>query len=384
MIPNIPTSDAAATPRLDSPQMRPARFEDYPRMREVEASYLQATLPEDDWRGLFLANPLWPRLGKDWPIGWVLEDPAGRVVGSLTNIPSLYRFRGSELICANGRSWAVAPEYRGFALWLMDEYYNQPGVDLFVNTTVNEQGTGAANNYSTRVPLGDWQTIAFWVTGYRGFARKALQKMGIPLPGVFGMPVAAGLWLKDALFARRLSPGSPVHEAAIETVAGFDSRFDRFWDELLQQNSDKLLGVRDRLALAWHYAIPLRQGRLWIFTASRNGLLRAWCVLKREDRGQGVRRMRLIDYQSVEPESDLLPSLLLATLQQCAAEDVWVLEHLGRGIPKMLALDRCAPHHRKLPSWPYYYHAVDPVLEAELAKREAWDPSGFDGDASFE
>src|SRR5271165_3742254 len=127
----------AIVPALTPPQLRPARFADYPRMREMEPSYLDATLSEQDWRGLFLDNPLWPRVGKDWPIAWVLEDAEGRVVGSLTNIPSLCHFHGNELICANGRSWAVAPEYRGFALWLMDEYFNQPGADLFLNTTVD-------------------------------------------------------------------------------------------------------------------------------------------------------------------------------------------------------------------------------------------------------
>jgi hypothetical protein len=377
--------------------LRIARFEDYPRMRQVEAANLKANLPEADWRGLFLDNPLWPRLGKDWPIGWVLEDPVGRVVGSLTNIPSLYHFRGSELICANGRSWAVAPEYRGLALWLMDEYYNQSGVDLFVNTTVNEKGAAAANTYSTRVPAGDWETIAYWVTGYRGFARKALRKMGVPLAGVLGLPVAAGLWLKDALFARKLphsshrfphppapSPKEGEGEPEVEVASGFDSRFDRSWDELVRQNPDKLLGVRDSRTLSWHYAIPLRQGRLWTFTASRAGLLRAWCILKREDRREGARRMRLLDYQTLEANVDLLPALLRAALRRCAMEGIWVLEHLGCGLPKWRSFDEHAPYRRKLPSWSYYYHAVDPTLDVELRKAEVWDPSGYDGDASFE
>src|SRR5437870_2253350 len=81
------------------------------------------------------------------------------------------------------RAWAVAAAYIGFALWLMDEYFNQQGADLFINTTVNAKGTAAANMFSTRVPVGDWETFAYWVTGYRGFARKALEKMGVPLPG---------------------------------------------------------------------------------------------------------------------------------------------------------------------------------------------------------
>ncbi len=94
--------------------------------------------------------------------------------------------------------------------------------------------------------------------------------------------------------------------------------------------------------------------------------------------------MRLIDYQSVERDADLLPGLLQAALQRCIAEDFYVLEHLGRGLPKMHSFDQFAPYRRKLPNWPFYYHAANPALAAELRKPESWDPSEFDGDASYE
>ncbi len=50
----------------------------------------------------------------------------------------------------------------------------------------------------------------------------------------------------------------------------------------------------------------------------------------------------------------------------------------------MESFDHFAPHRRKLPSWPFYYHAADPTLAAELCRPEVWDPSTFDGDASID
>jgi hypothetical protein len=364
------------------PRLRPARFEDYPQIQRVELGHLQDSLSADDWRRLFLDNPLWPRLGNTWPIAWVMEDAAGQVVGSMTNVPSLYRFRGRELICANGRSWAVSSEYRGYALWLLDEYFNQQGADLFINTTVGAKAMPALSTFSTRIPLGDWETLAYWVTRYRGFARKALEKMRVPLAGALATPAAAALWLKDAVLVKPL-PAAPA-SVDIAAIDGFDSRFDLFWEELVRQSPEKLLAARDRQALCWHFAIPQRRGRLWIFTASRNALLRAYCVLIRHDRRQGVRRMRLIDYQTVERDDDLLPGLLRAALQRCAAEDFYLLEHLGCGLPKMRSFDGFAPYRRKLPNWPFYYHAADAALAVELRVPEVWDPSGYDGDASYE
>jgi hypothetical protein len=365
-----------------SPQLRTATFDEHASIVRLEGTGALESLPLDDWRNLWLQNPLWPRLGNDWPIGWVLEDARGRVAGSLCNIPTRYTFRGRELICANGRGWVVDPEYRGFALWLMEEYFNQRGVDIFINTTLAPSAAPAFSTLSDRIPLGDFQSIAYWITGYRGFARKALQKLCVPRAGLLAWPAGAALRLKDALFAKSL-PTAP-RSIVVATADEFDCRFDGFWEELVRQNPEKLLANRDRASLTWHFAIPLRLGRLWILTASRAGLLRAYCILKRQDKHDGIRRMQLVDYQSLEPHDDLLPCLLRAALQRCAATGLFALEHVGCGLPKMRAFDRWAPYRRKLPCWPFYYRAAEPALHSELALPTVWDPSTFDGDASFD
>jgi hypothetical protein len=127
---------------------------------------------------------------------------------------------------------------------------------------------------------------------------------------------------------------------------------------------------------------------LWLMDESFNqqgiDLLRAYCILKRHDHPQsGLIRMRLVDHQSLEPDADLLSALLRPGLQRCIAERIHVLEHVGMGLPKMRVFDRHAPYRRKLPAWPYYYHAVDPALHEELHNPQVWDPSTFDGDASL-
>jgi hypothetical protein len=377
------TAHPFTSPRisLNTPRLRQAQFDDYPQIQTLEAASLPEALPSDDWRRQWLDNPLWPRLGTDWPIGWVLEDNAGQIVGSLSNVPSAYVYRSRELICANGRAWVTTPEYRGFALWLMDEYFNQSRADLFINTTVNAVAAQVFGTLAERIPLGDWQSSSFWVTGYVGFAREALAKVGVQLPGVLAYPAAAALWIRDAA---RLG-GLPAADRAVDIAItdSFDSRFNDFWQELVRQNTDKLLGVRDSQTLAWHYAIPIRRRQIVVLTASRNGLLRGFCVVKRQDTKQGLRRLRLVDYQSLDTGNDLLPGLLRAALVYCRTQGCHVLEHLGCDVPKMRAFDEFAPYRRKLASWTFYCRASDAALNQELQLREVWDPSEFDGDASF-
>ena len=215
----------------------------------------------------------------------MLEDRDGRVVGSLRNIPTLYHFRGRELINAAGRAWAVDAAFRGYALWLLDEYYNQADADMFVNNTIDRLAEAPHHCYASRIPLGQWNMASYFITGYRGFAKKALQRLGVPLPGLFGPPAGASLWLRDKLSAKRLPPAQ--RDIAYETAQNFDARFEEFWQKQLEQSPDKLLAARDLKTLTWHYAVPLRTGRLWIYTALRHGKLRAYCVFKRQDTNDG-------------------------------------------------------------------------------------------------
>lgn len=379
---SIGDSPAVQAPAAGPPRLRVIRLEDWEQIHRLEAAHFPAAQGFGDWSRLWLENPLWPRLGDRWPMGWLLEDRDGRVVGSLLNIPTLCHFQGRELINAVGRGWAVDSAYRGYALWLLDEYYNQPGADLFVNNTINQAAEGSHRGYATRVPLGEWDTVPFWITGYRGFARAVLQKLGVSMPGLLGAPVAACLALRDAFRGNRLP--APTGGFSIETVSLFDARFDFFWRELLRQNPGTLLAARDMRTLAWHYAVPQRRGRLWVYTATRNGQLLAYCVFKRQDENGSVPRMRLVDYQTLEPEADFLAGMLPLALQRCAAENLCALDVLGAGLRGLGTFDRCAPYRHKRPHWAYWYHAADPEIAAALPAAEAWNPTSYDGDASFD
>jgi len=380
------TAAAADSRPLSDPSkvnLRPTRLEDYRQVEHLESSHGLLTLAEHDWRAIWLDNPLRARLGENWPFGWVLEEAGGRIVGQLTNIPTLYTFGGRELIAVTGRAWVVVPEYRGVALWLMDEYFNQSGADLFINTTVNALAVDAFTSFgSARVPLGDWENAAFWVTNYRGFARTALGLKNIPLPGLLSYPAGAGLRIREMFRSEKLSCDSS--NLTIECINSFDSRFDQFWGELVRANPNRLLCQRDSRTLMWHFAGSIRAGHLWVFTASSQNLLRAYCICKRQDHPQsGLTRMRVVDYQNLDSASDCLTPLLQAALMRCRAERIHTLEQVGCALPKMSAFDRYAPYRRKLPAWPFYYHAADSALNATLRDPVVWDPSTFDGDASL-
>ncbi len=382
------TSSSVSTPLL-----RTARLEDYQDIQRLGLEHSLDVPSYEDWSGLWLNNPLRVRLGKDFPIGWVLETNGGELVGCMGTAWSRYTFQGETLISAVARAWFAPVEYRGFALELMDEYLNQPGVDLFINNCVSQPAHAAFSQFCAPIPLGQWNSMSYWVTGYRGFAERVLKSARVPLSGLLCYPVSAGLWMKDVTAGKRLHTTSASFAAG--SLDRFDSQFDVFWGELVRQNPEKLLADRSAAALSWHFAIPMRKKRLWILTAFRNGQLRAYCTLTRQDHAfrlpalthndrQGIRAMRLVDYQSIEPEVDYLSGLLEVALRRCRKEELYILECLGRNVPKMHVVDEVAPHRAELENWKFYYRASDPNLNAKLQEPMVWDPSAYDGDASFE
>ncbi|HEY0812340.1 MAG TPA: hypothetical protein VGE11_03590 [Pseudonocardia sp.] len=363
------------------PRLREARFADYPQIYDLESVFFPDSLPPAQRRGLFVDNPLWSRLADTWPIGWVLEDGAGRIVGSINNIPSAYVLGGAEKLCANGHCWAVLPEYRGYAVMLMDEFLSQEQPDLIVSAKVGVDATPVWRAYAQRMPVGDWSRASYVITHYRGFARAALRRKGVPLAGLAGLPVAAALRARDVLRATAVpEPPPSVHVAE---VSSFDARFDAFWAELVEQNPTTLLGVRDCAALRWHYGVPLRANRLTILTATRDDRIRAYCVLKQHDRPGALRSMKLVDFQTLEPEHDLLSGLIGLALRRSADAGCVMLEHHGCGLPKMRSFDALAPYRAAKPAWSFYYLPVDPALAERLADPGTWDPSEYDGDSSY-
>ncbi|MBV9233234.1 MAG: hypothetical protein JO030_04270 [Candidatus Eremiobacteraeota bacterium] len=364
-----------------TPRLRPATFDDYQQIVGLETT-LSADVPsEAQWRLRWTGNPLWPTLEQRWPIGWVMEAHDGKIVGSIGNIPLRYYFRGEPLVATTGRGWVVAPEYRGFALWLLEERFNQSNVDLFIDTTISPLALAAFDAFALRVPVGDWETIAYFVTGHRAFATRALQKLNVPLAPIWATLAGPALRLKESLIDKK--PPQRGSSLKIDDAETFDSRFDLFWQELLRQNPDTLLAARDSATLAWYFSCAMRARRLWILTATRSDRLVAYCIFKRQSAEGQLARMRLVDYQTLAPEDDPLADFLAIALQRCAVRGVSVLDRPGVGVTQTHTFDAHAPYRAKQ-SWPFFYRAVSADLAAQLALPQAWAPSAYDGDASFE
>jgi hypothetical protein len=360
-------------------ELREARFQDYKAIAALEGSQSLTSKPFDEWRRMWAGNPCYEELGPRWPIGWVLET-GDRIVGCLSNIPLSYTFRGRKLLVAAGRGWAAEDAYRSYALMLMDEYFNQQNVDLFLNTTVNGKAAEAFGTFgSLPVPVGDWGMAAFAITEHRGFAESALRIKAIPMSRLLSYPAGLALSLKDRIISKPL----PQTDIDVRLAREFDSRFTAFW-EILSQRSDNLLSVRSRETLKWHFGAALDRDNVWVVTAARNGNIDAYAVFQRRDEPEyGLRRMRMVDFQACEWHDHYCAALVARAYEECRAQRIHVLEHVGCGLERTRIFDGFAPYRRKLPGWCFFYLTRDAELAKYLAEPEAWAPSSYDGDSSL-
>jgi hypothetical protein len=363
-------------------ELREATFADYDQIIGLESAQNLRARSRDDWSRLWLENPLYQQLGSAWPIGWVLETAEGRIVGTIGNIPLRYCFQGRQLTVAAGRAWAVDERYRSVALMLMDTYFSQPNVDVFLNTTVNALAADAFGVFGSHpIPTGDWSAASYWVTGYNGFAKTALKIKKLPLPGLLCYPVGAGLSLKDQLTSKRL-PRAP-REIDVQPAGQFDDRFDAFWESLAAQRND-FIGMRNREWLEWHFGTSLQREHVWLFTVTIGGRLSAYAVFQRRDEPHtGLNRIRLVDFQALAKSDECLLAILSAALQQARVSGIHVMEKVGLNVHGTELIDAYAPYQRKLGAWPFFFHAPDPKLSEALQSESAWQPSSFDGDASL-
>jgi len=377
-----PVPNGGARRRIFNVELREASFEDYPRISALQRKYHLETKSREEWKHLWSDNPAYGEYEGKLPIGWVLVDGTDDIVGYLGNIPMFYELGQRKLLASAAYSWVAEFEYRSYSPLLMEKYFSQKTIDIFLNATVGSQSAQAFAAFdSLPIPVGTWDESAFWITNYHGFFANWLAMKEVPLANPLSYVLGAGLFLKDTLSGRQLRR---EHTVDLRQCTCIDSRFEEFWQALRKANSTLLMGVRNQQALEWHFGYALRQNNAWIVTADNGHDLAAYAIFARSDNPRlGLRRMRLVDFQALDADTKVLKPMLSWGLEKCQSDGIHMLECVGFSSKKREVINRRAPHVRKLPCWLYYYKACEPSLARRLGDPNVWDPSQFDGDASL-
>jgi hypothetical protein len=204
---------------------------------------------------------------------------------------------------------------------------------------------------------------------------------GLPGAGL-SYPTGVGLWARDVLQGRFFKTRGKSIEPDVCTR--FDDRFQVFWQALCDRYPQRLLADRSREALEWHFKPASAKNWTWTLTLSQGSQLTAYAIFLRQDNPEyGLTRMRLVDFQTLNGQNELLRPLLCSALERCRKDRIHMLEASGFSAEKQSVIDSLSPCGRNLDAWRYLYKAAQPGLAERLKDPAAWDPSCLDGDASL-
>jgi hypothetical protein len=363
--------------------VREVSVEDYEQIAELESRHGLETKTYDEWKHLWFNNPVYQSLAKSWPAGWVLENSNRKIIGYIGNIPLSYVFEGKKLLAATSRSWVVDAGYRGYSLLLLDYFFAQTNVDLFLTTTLNTEALEGFRFFGpSPVPVGDWDHSNFWVTNYAGFIASSLTVREVPFAKPLSYPLSIPLFIKDQLSRRSLE--KTATQISVQSCWSFDERFDTFWEKLQVNQFNRLLGTRTREMLNWHFKYALLRRNAWIFCVTDGPRLLAYSIFYCQDNPKfGLKRVRLADFQTLTNDNLLLIPMLSRALERCRYAGIHMLEIMGLCPEKTQLIERLTPYRRKLCSWLSFYKANNRQLAERLRDPKIWDLSCFDGDSSL-
>lgn len=370
-------------------ELRPARFEDYEGIIAVaRRNGLFLSKSFEDWKSVWTANPA--IRDEPWTIGWVLESNTGHIAGHLGNIPLEYELRGRRILAAAAHAWAVDKEFRrnpenqSNSILLMNRFFAQDSTRLLLCNTSNiNTGRAFTSHGGAKIPAPDYDRPMFQITGFAGFSQSVFRSKNLPAAKVLG--ALAGPALCAAQIARTRAPRFHIpNRLRLETLSAFDDRFDTFWEQLRTQ-SRKLLLVRNRAALAWHYDYALSRDRAWIVTCEQDSTLAGYAVfLSNENRDTGLKRLWLADIQALGDDTKTVMLSLVSTgLEHCRDRGFHILESVGFDQDKRSVLCKLLPWSRQQAVFPFYYRAPETPDAEHLGGPECWDPCIADGDAGL-
>jgi hypothetical protein len=356
-------------------RLRCATVDDLPAILDVSVRNGLSAFDPDCRRRWWLEHPFRNEL-EGVPMGWVLENESGRIVGTLTNVPMLYELAGRPLKCAIASSWAVDPDYRSSSLLLTMSYFTQTRVDLLINGSANETAARVMSAFGAHpIPAPDYNCSYFWILRPRAFATAALERRQVP--GARWLSLPAALLLALAAFPGRL-PRKPAAE--IRHFDSFGEEFDRFWEKL-RRHPGRLVAVRTAEALKWRFSQAWWPEKPIVVGAVRDGELLGYLVLvaPAREHSRGLRNYLIGDLQALGDSPAVVRTLLRAGLRAARRRGAGSVQWIGWAPQKRQAAVSLFPRkYRTRGHWPLYYRVASAELKSALSEPDCWDFSPFD------
>jgi hypothetical protein len=275
-------------------------------------------------------NPFWT---PDIPIGWLLEDKNGNIVGFMGNIPVKFQVNGQESLASAGTSWYVKPEFQGSnSILILLAWLKQRNFQLFLSTTPNEKVQKMIPKLGFVQIDFPFNQTEYWDILNCGQALHLLIKRRLK-PGV--MTITFKIILLPIRLISRLI--LPLKKAKVQRLrcpeyttsfcSACDASFTEFWERNKKEYTTTLF--RDAETLSWLCSMEENQSRFIIKCIQKSDLAMAGyllfdIVIEPQTR---IKLMRLRDLFIPEPKEKAVLSMISASMSVAIKNDVAIIKY---------------------------------------------------------
>ena len=361
-------------------KIREIQTEDYPQIRELHIKYNLKILDKVEWINFWSRNPCIQDSKDSLPLGWILEENK-RIVGYLGNIPKEYYYKNKKFVIACSHAWIAEDKYRLEAFSLLNSFFSQKNIDIFMVTSANNISAKIFTRYNAKkIPLQNYQNSMFVILDLEKLIYSFLKYKRLPFEKMIGKLV---FYLASIIFYKKLTFWKKINKSKkVELSKIIDGEFDEFWHSYKLNFQDKFLQSRTSNWIKWHMQNKIENGKAWIMSVRENNKILGYAICSERNNDKiKLRRIALIDLVSLEDNQEVYISLIKDCISEAKERGYHIFEIIGFKNLKRKIFSNFKTFNRKLPGFPFYYKSRNYIHDNFLKLGETWDPSLIDGDS---
>ena len=357
-------------------KLRTATYSDYNQIKELHNKNDIKILEEYEWVNFWKKNPLIKQNDESYPIGWVLIEQ-GKIVGYLGNIVKEFLYKKKIIIVACSHAWIVETKYKLESLTLINIYFAQKNIDVFITTTPNKTAEKLFLRYGAKkIPIKNYNENLFQILNVDKFMESFLRYKKIPTNKFFRFIIVS--FFKIIFFNKLNFWKKYIQKNELKIHKYCDSSFGFFWEKYKSKNTKFVLS-KSLSWLDWHTNY-LKD--VFFISISENNQIKGYALCcKRNNDKYDLRRISILDIITIEDKKEIYLSLIKECIKESQKRGYHIIDMIGTNDTKKKMFSNFKTFKRKTSNFLFYYYSNDPELLNILVNDKVWDPSLLDGDS---
>lgn len=355
--------------------LREANYNDYNEVKKLHFRNNIKILDKLEWMNFWKKNPLINNNKNKFPIGWVLVKN-NEIIGFLGNIVKEYYLKDKKLLVACSHAWVVDKKYRLNSFRLINIFFSQKNIDLFITSTPNKVTEKIFIKYGAKkLSTKNFNKNFFLILNVENFIYSFFKYFKKSINKYFNILLSK---LFKFLFFYKINYWKKfTFDEKVDFLKSFNMNFEDFWLNL-KQNNKKMILSKSPNWCNWHIK---SFKNFWITTLHQNNTLKGYAVCcERNNDNYRLKRVSIIDVVVSERDQKSYMSLIGNSIKKGYELGYDIIDMIGTNQIKRNMFSSFKTFERKNSNFLFYYYSSNKSLMDTLSGEDIWDTTLFDGD----